>query len=124
LGKPEFGLFILIIGEIFMMKKQMMGAALAGALVLIANGCAMARGPVNGFVYSDLHSSVAATSNQAGNRVGEACATSILGIYASGDASIEAARRNGGITLISSVDESSNSYVGVYAKYCTIVRGR
>lgn len=87
-------------------------------------GCAMSRAPVTGFWYTDVHSGVGVSSNQAGNRVGESCATSILGLIATGDASIEAARRNGGITLISAVDETSNSILGVYAKYCTIVRGR
>ena len=105
------------------MKKILFTAVTAASFSMLA-GCAMARGPVTGFVYSDTHSSQAPTSNQAGNRVGEACATSILGAVATGDASIEAARRNGGITMISSVDESATSYVGVYAKFCTIVRGR
>lgn len=84
----------------------------------------MAKSPVNGAWYTDAHSSVGATSNQAGNRVGEACSTSILGLVATGDASIETARRNGGITMISSVDDHANSILGVYAKYCTVVRGR
>ncbi len=84
----------------------------------------MGRAPVTGFWYTDTHSAVAATSNQAGNRVGESCATSILGLIGNGDASIEAARRNGGITMISSVDDHTKSILGIYAEYCTIVRGR
>jgi hypothetical protein len=88
------------------------------------SGCAVARAPVTGFWYSDVQSSTTATSNQAGNRVGEACAISYLGVVATGDASIETARRNGGITMVSSVDETAKSYLGVYAKFCTIVRGR
>ena len=103
-----------------MMKHTILALGLASVLA----GCAMARTPVTGFGYSDVQSSVAATSNQAGNRVGEACSSSILGIVATGDSTIEAARRNGGITQITSVDDSATSYVGVYAKYCTIVRGR
>ena len=105
------------------MKKTVFTIAAAASFSVLA-GCAIARSPVTGSIYTDTHSSQSATSNQAGNRVGEACVTSILGVVATGDASIEAARRNGGITMISSVDESATSYVGVYAKYCTIVRGR
>lgn len=98
-------------------------------LVLVAavglSSCATSlRAPLSGGLYSDLHAGSAATSNQAGNRVGEACATSILGLVATGDASIEAARRNGGITMITSADDSIMSILGVYAKYCTVVRGR
>ena len=106
-----------------MMKRTIVAMLMASAMSALS-GCAMARSPVTGFWYTDTHSAVAATSNQAGNRVGESCATSIVGAIASGDASIESARRNGGITMISSVDEHSTSILGFYAKYCIIVRGR
>lgn len=65
-----------------------------------------------------------ATGNSTGNRVGESCVQSYLGLVAIGDASIEAARRAGGITMISSVDETINSAFIFYTKYCTVVRGR
>ena len=94
-------------------------------VAVVLSGCATGmRQPITGFLYSDVQSPAAATSNQAGNRVGEACASSILGLVATGDATIETARRNGGITMITSVDDSTTSYFGIYAKYCTIVRGR
>ncbi|MEK7397079.1 MAG: TRL-like family protein [Candidatus Poribacteria bacterium] len=82
------------------------------------------RTPIIGFGFSDLYYGMAISSNQAGNRVGEACSKSFAGIIAVGDSSIETARRNGGITMISSVDEHINSFLGVFAKYCIIVRGR
>ena len=88
------------------------------------SSCASLRAPNAGILYSDTQYGQGATGNQSGNRVGEACSTSILGLIAVGDASIEAARRNGGITMISSVDESSSNYFILYGKYCTIVRGR
>ncbi len=92
---------------------------------LFLSGCASSmRAPVPGILYNDSLAPVAVSSNPTGNRMGEACATSILGLYASGDASIEAARRNGGITMISSVDQVTENYFIFYAKYCTIVRGR
>ncbi len=96
--------------------------ALLGVVVL--SGCATARAPVTGFWYTETQSSITATANAAGNRVGQACAQSILGLVATGDASVETARRNGGITTITSIDESSNSILGIIAKYCTIVRGK
>jgi hypothetical protein len=96
----------------------------AAAMFLVLTGCATVRSPLNGGLYSSVTSGMSATSNQAGSRVGEACATSILGIIATGDASIETARRNGGITMITSVDEASSNILTFYAKYCTIVRGR
>jgi hypothetical protein len=88
-------------------------------------GCAtVTRSPVPGFLYTETTYPMMATSNPAGNRLGVACEQSILGLFATGDASIEAARRNGGITLITSVDETANSVALVYAKHCVVVRGR
>ncbi len=40
-----------------------------------------------------------------------------------GDASIHAAAREGGISKIAYVDSHSTSILGIYAKYCTIVWG-
>ncbi len=107
------------------------GIAMRNAAVLVfliqgLVGCAgmNTRSPVPGFLYSDVQFTHSATSNQAGNRIGEACALSILGLISTGDASIEAARRNGGITLISGVDETFNNYLGLYSKSCVVVRGR
>lgn len=94
------------------------------AVAVVLTGCATARSPVTGFIYTDVRDGVAATSNQAGNRVGEACSSSILGWVGTGDSSIETARRAGGITMISSVDNYASSILGIYAKYCTVVRGR
>ena len=96
----------------------------ATAALAVLAGCAYASSPVTGIAYSDVRSSLMATGNAAGSRVGEACSVSYLGLIASGDSSIEAARRNGGITLITSIDTLANSTMGVYAKYCTVVRGR
>lgn len=92
-------------------------------LLMALMGCAMARSPVTGFIYSDVKDSLSATSNQRPSKMGEACATSILGIYASGDASINAARNNGRINTISSVDTSATNILGFWAKYCVTVRG-
>jgi len=94
------------------------------AVVLMLVGCASARSPVSGFWYTNTYAPEAVSSNQAGNKVGEACASSILGIIATGDSSVETARRNGGVTMITSVDSKANSILGIYAKFCTIVRGR
>jgi hypothetical protein len=74
--------------------------------------------------YSDVKAGLGATSHVGANLVGEACASSILGLVATGDASIETARRAGKINQILSVDEHITSVLGVYAKYCTVVRGK
>jgi hypothetical protein len=92
--------------------------------VAVLSSCATARSPVTGFWYTDTESGLAVTANPAGSKKGQACASSILGLFATGNASIEAARRAGGITQVTSIDEKSNSILGIYATYCTIVMGR
>lgn len=99
-------------------------AALAlGASALLASGCAYAVAPVTGFVYSDVDGPLTATSNPDGSKTGIAQCESILGIVASGDCSIAAAARNGGISRIRHVDFKTKSILGVYAEFTTTVYG-
>ena len=91
--------------------------------VLAVSGCAYAASPVLGGLYTKVSGPVNATSSQAGNKTGRVCASSILGIIATGDASIDAAKKAGGITSVTSVDFESTSILGLYATFCTIVHG-
>ncbi|MCC2637135.1 MAG: Protein trl tRNA-associated locus protein [Moraxellaceae bacterium] len=54
---------------------------------------------------------------------GEACMQNILGIVAVGDASIDTAKRNGGITQVASVEQHPTRVLTYYARFCTVVRG-
>lgn len=90
---------------------------------LFFSSCATSRSPLSGYWYTNVQSGVGATP-QVGPKVGEACASSILGVVATGDSSIEAARRAGGITSIASIDEKNTGILGIYATHCTIVRGK
>ena len=58
-----------------------------------------------------------------GTKTGRACATNVFGLIISGDMSVEAAKRNGHITQVASVDKEIKSYA-VYAEVCTVVTGR
>jgi hypothetical protein len=58
-----------------------------------------------------------------GNKKGKSCATSILGWFGTGDASIAAAANNGGITKVYTVDHKVTNILNVYAQYCTVVHG-
>lgn len=103
------------------MYKKMVVFALVVGLSLA--GCAMARSPLMGAWYTSVKAPEAATAS-VGSKSGEACATSLLGIIATGDASIEAAKAAGGITEVSSVDSQATSILGLYAKFCTVVTGK
>lgn len=76
-----------------------------------------------GTLYLDATAGEAATSNSGASKSGEACASSILGLVGTGDASIDAAAKNAGITRIAYVDGKSTNILGIYATYCTIVHG-
>ena len=78
--------------------------------------------PMNGSIYTDLKGPVAMGSATGSSKVGEAKATSIVGV-ALGDASIETAMKNGNITKVHHVDTKVRNILGVYAEYTTVVYG-
>lgn len=87
-------------------------------------GCAAyAVSPVLGGLYTDVKAPITATSNTSYSKMGSASASSILGLIAVGDASINTAAKNGGITRIHHVDYKSTSILGIYATYTVYVYG-
>ena len=76
-----------------------------------------------GNIYTEIKSPVAAGEGGSYSKVGVSKATSVLGLVATGDASIKAAMENGGITRIKYVDYSSKNILGVYGEYTTTVYG-
>lgn len=62
-------------------------------------------------------------SNATGTRMGKACGKNFLGLVATGDSSIAAAKRQGNITTVSSVDKQITRLL-IMSEVCTIVRGR
>ena len=56
-------------------------------------------------------------------KTGKACMKSILSLAASGDASIAAAKANGNITKVSTIDYEVDNLLGIYGTYCTVVKG-
>ena len=50
--------------------------------------------------------------------------TSVLGLVATGDASIETAKALGGIKDVVSINYEVNNILGVYGTYCIVVQGR
>jgi len=99
------------------------GLALASLTLFFTTGCAMAMAPVSGFLYTQVDAPLTVNSDADANKMGSAKCTSILGLVASGDASIEAACKAGGIKKIHHVDYKSHSILGIYAEFTTIVYG-
>lgn len=100
------------------MKSKLVLTLLAAAAVVLSS-CAA---PRYGAWFTDVKAPVTATT-AGGSRVGTATSTCYLGLIAQGDASIAAAKRNGGISTVSSVDEHVHSILGIITTYTTTVRG-
>lgn len=104
------------------MKRLLAASALAAAFAL--TGCATANAPVNGLIYSSVTGPIGITgSADKPTKVGRSSARSFFGLYATGNASIEEAARNGGITKIHHVDHETQVILGVIADYTTVVYG-
>lgn len=92
------------------------------AVLLFVVSCA-STGPQGGVLFHDIKYGKYANENTETSKKGEACMSSVLGLFSFGDASIEAAKRDSGISKVSSVDASSLSILYFYNKYCTVIRG-
>ena len=90
--------------------------------VLLLSGCATPF-PL-GQVYTQISSpSAVGDGSIAYTKVGTAKSTSILGLVATGDASIKKASENGGITRIKFVDYKADNFLGIVGTYTTTVYG-
>jgi len=91
-------------------------------------GCAMVSAPVvppMGGIYSDVKAPIDIDVDKTsfGSKRGESSVVAILLLVSTGDGSIQAAAKNGGITTVNHVDYEFTSVLGVYQKYTTIVYG-
>jgi hypothetical protein len=104
------------------MKKSV---ALVGILVIfigLFTGCATSY-PI-GQLYTELKLPVAVTTNGSNSpKIGVAECESYFGLIATGDASIETAKRNGGITKVHHVDWEVENILGIIGKYKVTVYG-
>jgi len=97
-------------------------AALIGVIGL--SGCMIVQAPVMGVLGSRVKwGEYAQGDDKPGQKEGRACMDTVLGLLARGDASVRAAKANGGITEVSVVDHSARNFLNLVGEYCTIVRG-
>jgi len=103
------------------MKKFYACFLLAAGLAI--SGCTMPMGPCMAPIMLDQIGPVAGFDNNvSSDKVGVARAEGII-LIGTGDASIAAAAKNGGITRIHHVDSESMNVLGIYSRYDTIVYG-
>lgn len=98
-----------------------LGPAVLCTVALASAGCQGVASPVAGALYTDVKGPLHA-GERVGQKEGRACARSLLGLFASGDASIQSAAEAGGISKIESVDHHS-TWTVLAGSFCTIVRG-
>lgn len=82
----------------------------------------MGHAPVTAMLTLNEKGPVSAGPATGASKVGRSEAWGIL-VFATGDASISAAMRDGNITRIHHVDHETSNFLGIYAKYTTIVYG-
>ena len=97
----------------------------AMGLVTCLGGCMIVDAPIRGVfgtevIWGDVAGKAAAPNTQ---KEGKACAESILGLIAKGDASVRAAKENGHITEVTTIDHSARNFFGIVGEWCTLVRG-
>lgn len=115
------------------MKRVICVSAVMGVALALITGCATAiypGGPTPaGSLVTSVKSpaqalAVALDPTAKATKTGVSSSSAILGLFANGDASVEAAMRNGGITKVHHVDHKVNAFLlGIYLENKTIVYG-
>jgi hypothetical protein len=109
------------------MKRFLLLAVLAGFCLTTMVGCgAVLYG--GGSLYADAKTPMGQIAYYGPNttssaKVGKASNTAILGILLTGDASLDAAMRAGGITKVNHVDQQYKNILGIISTTTTIVYG-
>ncbi len=112
-----------------MTTSKLLKAAMGAALAMIVIGCG-GFGYPNGSIYtgtqvpSGINLNETSGPGKTGDKSGEACATGILSLAAFGDASLDAAKKAGGISDLHSIEFHETWILGVYTQGCTEVHGK
>jgi hypothetical protein len=126
----NFNRFRLSSGENTMVKSALK-VAIAGLVASTIFGCA-GWGYPSGSLYTGGQVPNAQVLNRlevggpgkTGDKKGESCLTGFLNAVATGDASLDSAKKAGGITEIHSVELHYTNILGLYVQACTEVHGK
>jgi len=104
--------------------------SMLGLMIVVVGlgGCMIVEAPIKGVlgtevIWGDIATGESSSAARGPMKHGKACADSILGLIARGDASVRAAKQNGGITEVTSVDHSARNFLNIVGEWCTLVRG-
>jgi len=103
---------------------------MTASFCILLTGCGRIQAPVVpplGGLYTRVEAPLDLNSQGGkgvGPRYGEASVHAVMGLWSTGDASVEAAARNGGISRINHVDYRYRSLLwGLVTEFTTVVRG-
>ncbi|WP_374089635.1 TRL-like family protein [Methylomicrobium lacus] len=110
-------------------RKNVCSALGLAILTTSLSGCMIVDSPIKGMlgtevIWGDIATGEAGSGTPGVTKEGKACAESILGLLARGDASVRAAKENGNITEVTTVDHSARNFLNIVGEWCTIVKGR
>ncbi|MDR0291892.1 MAG: TRL-like family protein [Elusimicrobium sp.] len=91
------------------------------AVAVMLTACTMPASYLGGALIAQTVEPTLVTPNT-GTKTGKACGKNYLGIFSSGDMSVEAAKANGKIKTVASVDREVKNML-VVAEVCTVVTG-
>lgn len=84
--------------------------------------CASPGMPVQGWLFTKTKIGISGERIQ-GSKEGKACVHNLFGIIAVGNASVGAAIRNGTLKRVNFLEREGESWIGIYAKTCTVAIG-
>jgi hypothetical protein len=107
------------------MRRTVLSLALFGLVATCFTGCYISPViPPTGAIYTNFSApQTPSARGTLGSKKGQAAASSILGMFAWGDASVSAAAKDVGIKTINHTDYSFVNFLGVYQCYTTVVYG-
>ena len=112
-----------------MSTKNLLKIAAGGVMTFILIGCG-GFGYPTGSIYTGtqvphgINRNETSGPGKTGDKKCEACATGILNLAAFGDASLDAAKKAGGVTELHSVEFHQTNILGIYTQGCTVVHGK
>lgn len=104
------------------MYNKLKALCVAGAVVTLT-GCGSTT-PIGSIITDVTLPITATTASVSSPKTGEASCVSYLSMIAKGDCSIEAAKKNGHITTVTSVDWHYDTILGIINNYTVTVHGK
>lgn len=108
------------------MATMKIGGYLAAVLSMsVLGGCAtVGLSTPTGYSFINMTTQAQQALDSSGSsKTGEACTTSILGLYTFGDNSIDTAKKNGKMSRVASVDNKIFAINPFFGTVCTVVKG-